>query len=221
MKPKILKEELLFDGFLKIKKVDLEYQHGKESVFVENTKMQKKDAVAILVWNKDIKKFIFVKQYRYPIVDREEDNILEIPAGTIEEKEFPEKTAIREVEEEIGYKSKDIEKIMEFYTSSGCSTEKVHLFMCIVSNEDKISNGGGLKKEGEVVEIIELSIDEVYNQLDLTLIKDAKTIIALQEFKIRHLNSIIEMGKDEFNNSLKKIKDLETKNVLLQSRPNI
>lgn len=219
MKPTIKSEDTLFDGFFKIKQAQIECKHGEEIVQFEQTMMQKKDAVAVLVWNQDTQRFIFVKQYRYPIANREDDFLLEIPAGTIDGTDSPMKTAVREIEEEIGYKANDIEEVMEFYTSSGASSEKVHLFMCITSNKEKISDGGGLQNEGEMLEIVELSIEQVYKMIDLGTIKDAKTIIALQEFKLRHANSDIEIEKEEQKRLLNKIHDLETKLVLLQSKP--
>src|SRR5881275_2952646 len=66
-----------------------------------------------------------VRQYRYAA----EKFLLEIPAGTLNKDEDPEKAALRELEEEIGVRAAKIEKLSEFYVSPGFLTEKMHLYM--------------------------------------------------------------------------------------------
>src|SRR5258705_9951140 len=52
-----------------------------------------------------------VRQYRHAAGKY----LLEIPAGSLNEREDPEAGAIRELEEEIGVKAAKIEKLTEFY----------------------------------------------------------------------------------------------------------
>lgn len=49
---------------------------------------------------------------------------LEIPAGVLEENECPMSAAIRELEEETGYRANKIEKICEYFMSPGISDGK-------------------------------------------------------------------------------------------------
>ena len=56
-------------------------------------------------------KILLVKQFRYP----QSEELYVIPAGKLNEGEDPEKTAIRELEEEGGLKAERVEKICEIY----------------------------------------------------------------------------------------------------------
>jgi ADP-ribose pyrophosphatase len=69
--------------------------------------------------------------------------ILEIVAGTLDkENEDAREAMIREIDEEIGYKTDKITLIDECYMSPGGSTEKISIYYCEVS--EKIHQGGGL-----------------------------------------------------------------------------
>ena len=61
-------------------------------------------AVAILPID-DHGNILFVRQYRHPT----KENLLEVPAGIIEEGEHPADTAMRELQEEVGYASAKFE----------------------------------------------------------------------------------------------------------------
>src|SRR5699024_4339191 len=80
-------------------------------------------AVAVIALN-SAKELILVEQYRKPL----ELSILEIPAGKIEPNEKPEKTALRELEEETGYTTKELRYITPFYTSPGFADEIIHIY---------------------------------------------------------------------------------------------
>src|SRR5699024_8735768 len=69
-------------------------------------------------------KIIFVKQYRKPM----DKTLLEIPAGKIETNEAKEITAIRELEEETGFTTKQLDYVTSFYTSPGFADELMHLY---------------------------------------------------------------------------------------------
>ena len=51
--------------------------------------------------------FIIVKQFRYPL----HQTILELPAGKLNKDEDPLVCAVRELEEETGYKAGSIQKL--------------------------------------------------------------------------------------------------------------
>src|SRR5713226_10403213 len=56
-----------------------------------------------------------VRQYRHPAVRY----LLELPAGTLNDKETPDEGAARELEEELGLIAGNLEKISEFFISPG------------------------------------------------------------------------------------------------------
>src|SRR5947207_8190142 len=66
-----------------------------------------------------------VRQYRHPAVKF----LLELPAGTLNEKERPEEGAARELEEELGVVASKLEKLSEFFVSPGFCEEKMWLYL--------------------------------------------------------------------------------------------
>mgnify|MGYP000064704840 CR=1 FL=1 len=122
-------------------------------------------AVVILPLKKD--KIIMVEQYR-PAV---EENLLELPAGTLEPGEDPFSCAARELEEETGYKPGKLEILGSFYASPGYSNEKLYAFIA----EDLIL--GERKPEiDEDIRVLEIGEDELLRMIERGEIKDSKTL---------------------------------------------
>src|SRR5262249_5129152 len=53
----------------------------------------------------------------------------EVPAGTLEPGELPEKAAVRELAEETGYTAASWRKLTEFFPSPGVLSECTHLYL--------------------------------------------------------------------------------------------
>lgn len=126
------------------------------------------DAVCILANINN--KFVFVKQFRYAIGQE----ILELPAGKIDDNEEPIKAAIRELKEETGYISKDMKNIGYFYPSCGNSSEKIYMFYTESLTLDKQEFD-----ENENIELVFLSIDEIKSLLLERKINDSKALACL------------------------------------------
>ena len=149
---------------------EIALEHGGKLIYRE--RINKQDAVAALVYNKNTDKFIFVKQWRPGTLSE----ILEIPAGTLDvEGESPIECMKREVLEETGYKVDSIkETVPEFIMSPGYTTEKMTIFYCEVSI--KLNNNIGV--EDENIELVELPEDEIIEK-----VRDAKSLIAYYVLK--------------------------------------
>jgi ADP-ribose diphosphatase len=111
-----------------------------------------------------------VKQYRHPA--RRE--LLEIPAGRIEDGETPEMCAAREMEQETGFRAGRIEKLAEFYTTPGFCEEKLHVYLAT----DLTPSSQALDHD-ELVEVVYLPFAEAARMVERGGIEDSKTIIAL------------------------------------------
>lgn len=111
-----------------------------------------------------------VRQYRYAA----EQFLLEIPAGTLNKDEDPEKAALRELEEEIGVKAGKIEKLSEFYVSPGFLTEKMHLFLAT-----ELTETAQRLEEDEILTIERYSFADAFALVRSGEIQDGKTIIGL------------------------------------------
>lgn len=184
---RLQKEIRDYDKYFKIDSVVIdELENGIFTTSYTRYKLSRPDAVALLVFNKDTNKIILVKQFRYPIANREPENILEVVAGKIDGGESPKAAAIRELEEEIGYSIKEemLSNSLEMFASPGYSTEKIHIFLAIVDNSNKTSDGGGVAGEHENIEIVEIDLNEFMSKIRSNEIKDAKTIIASTLIKL-------------------------------------
>lgn len=162
---KIIKKEKVFKGFFSLDEITIQ---NKEKTFTRLV-LNRKKAVAGLLYNPVIKKFMLVSQWRPGC----ESEIVEIFAG-INDTDLDDTDVLsRECLEELGYQIEKTEFISECYVSPGGSTEKISIFFCISSH--KTEEGGGLIEEDEFITPVEMSINEL---LDYKF-EDAKTIIAV------------------------------------------
>ncbi|HGH0787372.1 TPA: NUDIX hydrolase [Staphylococcus pseudintermedius] len=134
-------------------------------------------AVAICALTPD-QQVILVKQYRKAL----EQELLEIPAGKLEPGEDRESAAMRELEEETGYKAKKLTLIGEVYGTPGFSNEKISVYFA-----DNLVEGKVNLDEDEFVEKVLYSLDDVKKAVEARTIEDAKTFIAFQHL-ILHYN---------------------------------
>ena len=163
----VINRENKYKGFLNIDELTIKTKSGEE---VKREVMTRRNAVAALVYDTVINKYVFTMQFR----PGPECEMLEIPAGTLENDEDPIEAMKREILEEIGYKTDFIELIEECYMSPGGNSELISIYYVEVS--DKIEEGGGLESEHEEIQIIYMD----YYEISTTKFKDAKTIIAVK-----------------------------------------
>lgn len=173
---KILNEKIVFNEKLIIEKGEL--IDGEKSF--SRYRINRPDASAVLILNKETNKIILTRQFRYAIASKIEEPIYEIVAGKIDKNENPSDAAIRETEEETGYRisMENLTFLIFCFVSPGYTSEKFHLYYAAVTNADKVSEGGGIKSENENIEVIEMDLNDFYNQIDSGKIKDAKTYLA-------------------------------------------
>ncbi|EPQ9625769.1 NUDIX hydrolase [Staphylococcus pseudintermedius] len=136
-------------------------------------------AVAICALTPD-QQVILVKQYRKAL----EQELLEIPAGKLEPGEDRESAAMRELEEETGYKAKKLTLIGEVYGTPGFSNEKISVYFA-----DNLVEGKVNLDEDEFVEKVLYSLDDVKKAVEAHTIEDAKTFIAFQHLLLHYNHS--------------------------------
>jgi ADP-ribose pyrophosphatase len=100
--------------------------------------------------------------------------LLEVPAGTVDPGESPERTAARELVEETGYRAGRITFIRDWFVSPGFLTEKMYLFRC----EDLAPGPTELEPDEKLSPIVVRWEDAIAMALD-GRIEDGKSIIAL------------------------------------------
>jgi len=146
------------------------------------------NGAAILLYSRAKKTVILTRQFRFPtfINGNRGGMLIEVCAGLLDEDE-PADCIRREVEEETGYRVREVHKVFEAFMSPGSVTERLFFFIGEYEARDQISGGGGDDKEGEDIEVLELPFQEALAMLDKGAICDAKTIMLLQYAQLRRL----------------------------------
>ena len=168
--------ELAFALFL-VEYLDEEKREKSSVIFYRS------DAVAVFLVLKDRdtkKRYVaLVEQLRVPAGQK----LLEIPAGIVESEEDDQKTAVREIKEEVDIEiaQKDLRFMGRYFFSPGACPEKVALYSCQLTfshQEIELLEGRltGLKEEGENIRVRLLPL-EIFGGL---VVRDAKTQLAYE-----------------------------------------
>ncbi len=174
MREKKIDGKVIFEGH--VVKVEL------DDVLCPNGNKSKREIVrhnggaAILCVTPD-EKILLEKQYRYAY----DEVIYEIPAGKLEKGENPYSAAIRELEEETGYKAKELEHLIDIYPTCGYSSEIIHTYLAL--NTEKTHTHFD---EDEIIETYLFTIDEIKEMILKGEIKDAKTIVAFTYYLMKY-----------------------------------
>ncbi len=111
-----------------------------------------------------------VENHRYSVGK----TLLEVPAGTIDERESPEQTAARELQEETGYRAGTIRRLRDWFVSPGVMTERMYLFVC-----EHLEPGPPHLELDERLKTVVVTWEEAIAMVDDGRIEDAKTMLAL------------------------------------------
>ena len=115
-------------------------------------------------------KVILVRQWRHAVGEA----LLEIPAGTLEQGEEPLECARRELAEETGYDPGRIEPLVDFYSSPGFTTERLHVFLARDLRPARAS-----PDEDEFIQLLLVDWNDALAMCHDGRIKDAKTIAGI------------------------------------------
>ncbi len=173
---KKLSSELIYDGkVIKVSKDQVLCPNGNESM---REIVHHRGGVGILFKLGD--KFVFEKQYRYAF----NEEIIEIPAGKLEEGEIPLPAAERELLEETGYRPLEMIFLGDMYPTVGYSNEVIHLFYCekAIKEERHLDND-------ECIDLFMLSMEEIDELIASNKIKDSKSIAAIYLYKAKILKA--------------------------------
>jgi ADP-ribose pyrophosphatase len=138
--------------------------------------VEHRGAAAILAFDEK-GKVILVKQHRFG-----HGYILEIPAGTLERGERPERCALREIQEETGYRARTLTRLITYYPSVGYNKEAIH---CFVAKRVKKVTGQALD-EDEIMSVVKIDLKKLIGMIKSGKIIDSKTICAVLTYAAKN-----------------------------------
>ena len=113
---------------------------------------------------------LLVRQYRYATGGW----LLEIPAGKLDPGESPESCAIRETEEETGYRPGELQPLGWIWTTPGFADEKIWLFLATGLQQTTQVLG-----DDEVLSLERMPLAEAVEKAANGEINDSKSAVAL------------------------------------------
>jgi ADP-ribose pyrophosphatase len=177
---RVLESQQIYEGrevSLRVDKVVLPGGRKTTREVVEHV-----DCVAVVALDSE-DNVLLVRQFRHPAGRV----LLEIPAGGIEPGEEPSDSAVRELEEETGYRAQKLERLGGFYSSPGFCTEYLHLFLAT-----ELEEGRRGANEEEIIEVVPIPLREVPNLIASGEICDAKSIAGLLRVLLLDLSSLVK-----------------------------
>ncbi len=115
-------------------------------------------------------RLVVERQYRHPVGQV----FIEFPAGKLDPGEAELATAQRELVEEAGYEATTWTPLGRVHSVVGYSSEAIDFYVA-----EGLTHVGARLDDGEFLEIVTMSIDEMLAALDRGEITDAKTVAAL------------------------------------------
>ena len=168
MNYRIVKSDVIYRGKVFNTLVDqIEYSSGNKAV----REVAEHPGGAVVVPVTSDGKIVMVTQHRFPV----NQVLLELPAGKLSKGEDPLLCAVRELEEETGYKSENVKLLGSIYTTPGYSTEKLWIYLA-----KDLKPGDHNREEGEFgMQVFEYSIEEIEKKINSGEIVDGKTICGI------------------------------------------
>jgi ADP-ribose pyrophosphatase len=167
---KILSSRTVFEGravSLSVKTVE-----KGPGVTVTREIVEHRDCIAAVVLDDD-GNVVMVRQFRIPTGK----DLLEIPAGVMEEGESPDECVRRELQEEIGYLPQKISRMGGFYAAPGYCTEYINVFLASGLKESRL-----VAEDTDEIEVVMVPVAKIIGMIDSGEICDAKSVAGLLRF---------------------------------------
>jgi ADP-ribose pyrophosphatase len=170
-RPELTEETLssreIFDGrAIKVRIDTVRTADGRQSTreIVEHD-----DCIAVVAVDAD-DNILLVEQYRKPV----ERDLLEIPAGGIDEGEDAETAVIREMREETGFRPGKLVRLGGFYSAPGYATEYLYLYLVTDLTPAPLE-----AEDTAGINVVRVPATQITDLLTSGKIEDAKSIAGL------------------------------------------
>lgn len=174
---KLLSEEIKYDG-RRFKVIQRKYEREDGLKYIRDC-VEPGDAVVILPVTEN-NEIIFVKQLREVIGKV----ALELPAGMIDSGEKPKEAASRELEEETGIKSNNIEYLTSYYSSCGYTNEKIYIYLA----KDFTYGKQHFDETEEILEVEKIKLEDAIQRVFDEDFCHASTKVAILAYYYKYCN---------------------------------
>jgi ADP-ribose pyrophosphatase len=163
----LLKSEVLMQGrAFAIRRDTLKTPDGRETKF----EIIEHGGSVVIIPIDEHGNMLFVRQYRHATGG----DLLELPAGTLDDDEKPEVCAAREIREEIGMAAGALTKVGDFYLAPGYSTEFMVVYLATELRHDPLD-----ADDDEFLSVESVPIAEAIQMAERGEVPDAKSLAAL------------------------------------------
>jgi UDP-sugar diphosphatase len=151
-----------------VKPVQLNYMQDQQLRTWEA--VQAHDSVSILLFHRQRRAFVLVKQFRAPVYMNypHHSHTYELCAGIVDKDKDLVDIAREEIDEECGYivAREEISKVGSFFTNVGISGSRQQLYFAFVDESQKQHEGGGIESEQILLDYLPLdnARDFLYNE---------------------------------------------------------
>jgi ADP-ribose pyrophosphatase len=113
---------------------------------------------------------LFVKQYRIGVGEE----LLELPAGVLNDGEDPQTCAAREIREETGMAAGKLELLGDFYLAPGYSSEHMYIFLASALYPSPLEQDAD-----EFLQLVTIPAEQAVEMAQNGGLRDAKSLAAL------------------------------------------
>ena len=175
--------EMVYEGYSTIRLVTARLPDGRR---IKREVESHGRVVAVLPYNPVRKTVLLVRQLRLAVkLMGGGDDLLEPPAGMIDDGETAEDSVRREAMEEVGLRLGRLETVAATWPSPGVSDEEMTLFLAAYSDEDRVGVGGGLESEEEEIIISETPLSALKHLGADGVPIDMKLLTLVQALRLR------------------------------------
>ena len=185
---RVLARTRLLDGWSPVERVHFEQTFRDGDVQVLDRDVNARgDGITVLLYSRERGTVLLLRQPRIVATLRGDPSgeTIEACSGHLDA-EDPEECARLEVLQETGYIPQNLASVGCVYGSPGGSLELIHLFTAEYT-EARHNQGGGLRHEGEDIELLEVSLSDALAWVRSGVIRDARTILLLQHVALEGL----------------------------------
>ena len=175
LKEKKVNSSTVYDGkIIKVEVDEVELPDGRHS---KRECVRHSGGAAVLFVKGD--EIALVRQFRYLYGEE----TYEIPAGKLNDGEDAQQAALRELEEETGYRAISSRHLLGIYPTPGYTDEIIHIYFVV----DAVYAGQKLD-EGEFLNVQFVPVKRVLEMISEGAIKDAKTVCAVLAYQLSNNN---------------------------------